>query len=293
MTDRDLALVGDIGATNTRLALIGRDGRVGSREQFASPDADLVGVLQAYRARHPQAATRCVLGVAGRVQRGSGVARVRLTNRALELDAGALGRALALPVELFNDVEALAAALPVLGAEELDLMGGPPPVATEPRLVIAVGTGLGAALLTPRGEVVATEAGHIAMPQEISQRLDGDGEGFDRIEALLSGDGLRRLERARARSGSIDAAAEARAMFAGVLGDLCQTLVLATGAWGGVHLAGGVIEGLGAELDPVALRRSLCAEGAFAAALAALPLARILDRDAALRGLARLARGDG
>ncbi len=60
--------------------------------------------------------------------------------------------------------------------------------------------------------------------------------------------------------------------------------MLTLGARGGLWLAGGVLEGLGAAFDRAAFLARFEAKGRFAGYLRAVPVRRILSPDAALLG---------
>lgn len=272
-------LVGDLGATNLRLALVDSDAPPRAFERLAAPDTELGAVLAGYLARHGAEVRGCALGVAGRVRGQPRSATVDMTNRQLSLDAARLSATLGTTVELHNDVAALAATVPAMEPSDLEVLDGLPLRVDAPVLVVAVGTGFGAALATPSGEVIATEAGHAELPASAPRMAGGTTATAVTIESALSGPGLARWP---------GAPAAAQAAFIEALGRTCANLVLATGAWGGVLLAGGVIDGLAPRLDSRRLRAALAGAGPFAGDLAALPLGRVRAPDATLRGLVRL-----
>lgn len=279
-------LVADVGGTHLRLALADADGRLRNHEATATPDHGLAEALRGYVQRQGASPRTCLLGIAGPVRDAAGPTATPLTNRALVVDARALSRELGCPVLLHNDVAAMAAALPVLDATALDPMGGPSPTATAARCVVALGTGFGAALLTAGGETVPGEAGHAPLPGPAlrSARLRDE---FSSVESLLSGPGWARL------TGLVADRAAAMEIFTDALSCVCASIALTTGAWGGVHLAGGLFAALAPGIDPRRLRAGLTSRGAMAAALADLPLVAVRDDHVALRGLARLGAGAG
>ena len=172
-------------------------------------------------------------------------------------------------VVLVNDFKAVAyaahfhdvtASSRVAGSDAID--------ATQPRLVVGPGTGLGAAVLLPgdkRPGILATEGGHAALAAgtelelEILHRI---GRGATHIpnERIFSGPGLLELYRtlcalraahaqfespiqvtAAAMAKSDALAVETVEVFCAWFGSLIGDLVMMLGAYGGVYLAGGVL----------------------------------------------------
>lgn len=281
-------LVGDIGATSTRLALAGRDGRLDRIEVFPTPDGDAQFLLRAYLDRHHDKPPRgCLLAVAGMVRGHGAKARVTLTNRATTVNTAALSRTLHCPVLLCNDLVALAAwlAYPVRG-RKLAPLDDVTVSGAGTRIVVAVGTGFGAAIVTAAGEILPTESGHLQWPLDASVP--------ETVEARLSGMALAarhpEFESATALAhAALAGSTRARSVvgeFTHLLGRACANLVLATGAWTGVYLSGGVIHALAEVLDGAALRAAFVSHPGFGAALARVPLVRIRDPHATLKGLA-------
>jgi glucokinase len=283
-------LVGDIGGTSTRLALVTDGEPVEDVRIFPTPDGDLVYLLRAFLdSRQTRVPASCALAGAGLVQGEGEKAHIRLTNRDTIIDAGQIARALGCPVVLCNDLAALAASLPELRAgADVQLLDGARGAARGTRLVVAVGTGFGAAIVGAHGEVIATEAGHTLLPggeaRQIEDVLSGIGLAAQHPEFLDATDLARAVQ-------SRDPAARALVReFAALLGRVLGNLVLATGAWGGVYLSGGVIGALLPVLPRRPLRAALRSHPQFSAQLARVPLLHIRAGDASLRGLARLAR---
>lgn len=289
MTDGRPRLIADIGGTNARFALAGPDGAidaaltlpVGGHETFA---AALATFLKATGAR-PRAAAVAGAGP----HDGDGV---RLTNAAWTIRPAEITVALGgAPAAVFNDLEAVALALPYLASADLEVLhdGQPPPHA--PRLAVNVGTGLGAALAISLGQdrwrAVPTEAGHMRfatvdaadalMAPHVTTYEDAlSGRGFQLMQRLLP-----------------DVAARRQA-FSRLLGRIAGDLIVATGAWGGLYLCGGVLADWDANVDVEAFHATLRDKGPMAERMAALPVARIVRPAPALLGLAHAPiSGDG
>jgi glucokinase len=258
--------------------------------------------------------TRACIAGAGPVIDGG----IELTNCPWTIDAKELAAALDLSAcRLLNDFEALAFSLPLLGPADCVPLGGDRALPDAPRLVLGPGTGFGAALLVPApggAVVVPTEAGHIALglgDAPAVQALIGDGTaeavvGRLTVEALLSGSGIEKLYRAVCRARGLPArlqtapaivaavgadgeAAAAVGHFAALLGAAAGDIALATGARGGVFIAGGIAPRLLPQLAAGSFRRHFEDKAPMRAWLAAIPTAVVVAEQPALLGLAGLA----
>ncbi|TDD69165.1 glucokinase [Actinomadura darangshiensis] len=265
--DPGLWLVADVGGTNARFALV--DGADGIPYNVHSlPTRDHPGLAEAaaaYLDRHapgtkPSAAC---LAVAGPVTSGT----FHLTNAGWPKGTPEAVRAhLGLPyLDVINDFEALALALPRLGEDDLITIGEGRPDSGAPRAVVGPGTGLGVAGLvpTPAGWVpVPGEGGQVDIPAATGRELQVAGllreeKGAATAEYLLSGAGLARIHRYLAALDGEPAPAltakqiaedcddrlcrEAVEMFCALLGSLAGNAALTLGARGGVYLGGGIL----------------------------------------------------
>ncbi|MCC2654898.1 MAG: glk1 [Panacagrimonas sp.] len=303
-------LVADVGGTNCRFALGRRDRESIELEHVQVVPTPSEGFDVAARRYLADAggANPAAIGVAaaGRVRRDGDRSWIALTNTPLVLDRQSLGRLCGGRALLANDLAAVAAALPHLRPGDASAFGPDLPSVAGHRVVLGVGTGLGAALLTERGETVDTEAGHADLPcvRQDEHRWCGElgrtgrvsiehvlcGSGLLRLHAVVASESLDSVDALLDRWRQGDAAARATlSAFATWLGRVAGNLVLSAGAWGGVSLIGGVISGLGPALDPAAFRRGFEDKAPFARDLAAVPVHRILHPQPALLGMAALA----
>lgn len=312
-------LVADIGGTNMRLGrLRAYPGPVQDVERVATPrSGDLAPAIAAYLDRiGGPLPKQAALAVAGPIVDR----RVQLTNSAAHLDADAAEGPLDLQIDLFNDLEAVAAAVPRLGADDLASLT-PRPAATPEAtcVVLGCGTGCGVAASARVGEgwhVVASEAGHLPFAAETPRdmrwrdrvllRLPPEARGRVTYDRILCGSGLLALAGtiaaehgvvapatseavvAAARGGSDAVAVATAEHFARGVGAFAGDLAQVFAAHGGVYLAGSLLE----SLEPF-LRRSdvvgfLEAKWPHDAWLARVPLLLITAPNAALTGLAEL-----
>ena len=307
-------LVADIGGTHTRCALIDGASEITAIETFLNRDFDgILGVLEHYVARHHDRGrpSRAALGVAGPVTGDS----VAMTNLAWRFSQAELADALGLSrLVVVNDFAAVAWALPSLAEDALWRVGGGGAVASEPRVVLGPGSGLGVALLAPTGDgwtVIAGEGGNVSVatttPAEAAV-VDAlrDANGYCAVETLVSGPGLARIDAVlRSVTGretpemtpaEVSAAADAgdeiamraRALFFGVLGSFAGDLALTAGARGGVYIAGGIVPRTLEAFAHSAFRKRFVGKGRYRDYLEAIPTFVITAQLPALDGLRAL-----
>jgi glucokinase len=211
----------------------------------------------------------CAIAAAGPVENNA----VQLTNAAWHIDGAALSARLGCPVRILNDLAGVACALPHLGPDDLITLRAGRTRSDMPLLAVNVGTGFGASVAIPVAggwHPLATEPGHLSMPDAPS------GE----VEDILSGRGHAALR---------ETDDNARIRFSALLGRVVRDLVLATGAWGGVHFCGGVLSTWEENVDTAAFLTAFDRPGRMAPRLATVPLHRIMHPHPALLGLSRVA----
>lgn len=268
MTYRYPVLIGDIGGTNARFALLPAPGAPMTalpRALTASFPGPVAAICDALRdCPQPRSA---VLAIAGRVEGPI----IEMTNAHWTVDAAEIAAALGLDrIVLVNDYVPVAAALSALHEEpDGDLARIGPGIEAQPgpKVVLGPGTGLGAAALVPvydRLMVLPTEAGHVEFgpaDEEEAAIWPGIERVCERVttETVLSGPGLVRLYQALARAGDsaggLDAPSDVCAaglggsdthavatldLFARLLGRFAGDLAIIFGAKGGVYIASGV-----------------------------------------------------
>jgi glucokinase len=313
-------LLCDIGGTNARFALkISPDSRLQSgpplkTASHATFEAALAAALASFDAR-PRSLIVCAAGpVSGR--------GVRLTNAAWSIDGAAVTAETGLDQGLLlNDFEAQALALPALEDGWTTPIGPPLEPRTGVRLVIGIGTGLGAAALVDvegRHLALASEAGHVdfapvgPVESAIWPHIDPSPHGRVSAETLLSGQGLVRLHRARCAAAgaappALDGAALVQKALAHPEGPEAQTLRLIwtltarfTGdlalnllATGGVTFSGGILPRLAAFLDPRAFRARFEDKAPLDHMMRRIPARLIVESDVVLPGMAAIAAAPG
>ncbi len=200
MTLSESALLGDIGATYARFALLHQNS-IGPMvalnvRNFATPiDAIRAFLESAGVSEKPR---RAVIAAAGPVTDD----RIFMTNAPWIVDAREIRETFDLrSATVVNDFAALAWSLPVLTVADVTRIGRADGIAGAPRVVIGPGTGFGASgLISAAGHeiTIVTEAGHATLPAETARdeaiiRALRGRFGHASIERALSGPGLRAL----------------------------------------------------------------------------------------------------
>ncbi|MFM7446832.1 MAG: glucokinase, partial [Tabrizicola sp.] len=205
-----LAILADIGGTNTRVALAdGASVRLDSIRRYPNAEyqargQDIAHVLGDYLATTGAKVDGVCVAAAGPVQ--DGVAT--MTNLDWVMDAAKLSGATgARKVAILNDLQAQGQALGHIPAANLRRVIDGPVKAGASMLVVGLGTGVNAAPVHPgpQGRVVPpSECGHVNMPVRseedlqlarfIEARLQGEGEvPHAGVEEVLAGRGLANL----------------------------------------------------------------------------------------------------
>ena len=306
-------LIGDIGGTNARFALIQAPG-----ESFGTPQ-----VLPTANFETLEAAILHFLDGVGGVQPrwgAFGIAnpvtgdRVKMTNHHWAFSIEALRKAVGLDrLWLHNDFTALALSLPVLPREELRQLGGDKPAQGAPLALLGAGTGLGVSgLFMVDGKPVPIngEGGHVTLPafDEREATLLGmmrDGGTHISAERVLSGPGMQALYQTicalngqepeplsaadisrRGLADDCPMCASSLRTFCEMLGTIASDLALTLGARGGVYVGGGIIPKLGEYFAQSGFRNRFENKGRFREYLAPIPVYVIHSRYPGLIGVA-------
>lgn len=307
-------LAADIGGTNTRVALAGRDegGRwhVRSRGRYASqshPSAAsiLSDFLAGCGGPAPAAAG---IAVAGPVVDGS----VQLTNVSWQVNALELSAALGnLPLALLNDFEAVGRGIDSVAAADMVTLQPGLPRADGTRLVVGAGTGLGVSVLVPaQGSyvVLPSEGSHadfapqgeveIALMRHLFER-----HGHASWERVVSGMGLESTYAfvrsheghkpgsltapeitAAALAGSDPWAVRALSIFVSAYGRFAGNLALAVLPRGGIFIAGGIAPRILPKLREGPFLAGVTAKGRFSGLMAEMPLHVVTNDDVGMFG---------
>ena len=313
MKSHYVGLVGDVGGTNARFALVDSLGHIRNPRTYPSANyASLSDVIAEYLQttmgrKHPP---RAVIAVAGPVMDGE----IEFTNLDWQISEGDLLATFEFEaVKLINDFAAQALACPLLEPEDLRTLGPKLKGADGcPMVILGAGTGFGVAGLarSDRGDMaVAAEGGHASFAPsddleiEVWKRLKAQF-GRVSIERLLSGKGLYHLYLAMAELQGVEAplkderevqehapkdplADAAVERFCGILGSVAGDLALGFGARGGVFVSGGIAPRLADRLVAGGFRERFEDKGRLRTFLEQIPTSLVLHPYPAILGAAR------
>ncbi len=314
-------LAGDIGGTKTTLAIV--DPKKGPRSYLAKATypsgnySTFADLLDEFLKGDILNLTRASFGVAGPIFEG----KVQMSNLPWHIDESQISEKLKIPVQLLNDIIAIAHAVPILNSDDLETLSFGKTVDHDPIAVIAPGTGLGEAYLHWNGTgyiFCPSEGGHVdfapinKIQVELLQYMQ---DRFEHVsyERVCSGPGLFNLYTFLRDSGEYpepewlreqilavadptpvitQAALEGRAeiamaslkLFVSILGNEAGNLALKVLARGGVYLGGGIPPRIISFLKDDLFMDSFVHKGRFSSLLENIPVYIIHNPEAALIG---------
>ena len=322
--DSYMILAGDIGGTNTRLAII--DAVKGnfnfiSEETFASrEEPSLESALRKFLSNSDYPITRASMGVAGPVRQG----RCEATNLPWIIDSQEIARKFNLSrVGLINDLEANAWGIAALETKDFEVLNQGIQDARGNQAVISAGTGLGEAVLfrdAREYRPFASEGGHADFAPRNHLEMDLLKDLLRRhsrvsVERLVSGQGLMNIYQflkdkgdvkepdwlvdemrhqdppavisRNALDGKSSLCMNALDLFVSLYGAEAGNLALKVMATGGVYLGGGIAPKIVTKLREPVFMNAFSAKGRMKPLLQAMPVRVILNPKAALIGAAR------
>jgi glucokinase len=313
-------LSGDIGGTNTSLAVIIADGnklQIEREQSFLCGNYTEFGDLLGDFLRNSEIPHRAAFGIAGPVQGGT----AQMTNLRWRIVASQLNNEFGFEsCDLLNDLEAIACGLPALGEDDLLTLHPGVPGAGGNQAVIAAGTGLGEAGLYWDGlqhRPFSTEGGHASFSpgDEMEMALLRHLKQFHAHiswERVVSGPGLVNLHefhclyshtplpewlQQEMQQGDAAAAIANAALtkrdelcvksldwFVRLYGAEAGNLALKVMSRGGLYLGGGIAPKILPCLQNGAFLESFFSKGRMRPLLEAMPVKVILNNRAALYG---------
>lgn len=307
-------LVGDIGGTNARFALV--DGERGQHhpKTYAAAEYDsMAHAIRQYlsdtKASQPASS---VLAVATRVNEDY----ISFTNNdKWSFSKNQLARDIGIEsLTVVNDFTALAVSVPHLDSSQIRQIGPSTPQPNGALGIIGPGTGLGVSglvksELTEEWIPLHSEGGHCTAALSSDREFQvlkqfqlkfGQHVSFERF---LSGPGLVNIVSALREIDGLPAAdylpshvtskgldnsdphcVEALELFCGLLGACAGDLALTIGAWGGIYIGGGIVPKLGEFLDQSQFRARFEAKGRVRDEMLTIPTFVICDPYPALTG---------
>ena len=307
-------LLGDIGGTNARFALVQGDGTPITHEVTLPTGqyADLAAAAHAYLQQVGQPAVReACIAIANPIDGDM----LKMTNNHWQFSIEATRQQLGLDsLLMLNDWEAMAMAAPALRGSDLEQIGSGEPVPHAPKGLIGPGTGLGVSSLvrSRRGDWVpiAGEGGHVSLSPTCAREADilrilWRSYPHVSAERAVSGMGLENLYKAicelngteaeplvaaqvseRALAAKDVACEEALDRMCRLLGNAAANLAVTLGARGGIYIGGGVIGRLGDYFAQSGFRTAFEAKGRFENYMLRIPTYVIRAEQPALIGCA-------
>jgi glucokinase len=319
-----MILVGDIGGTHTRLAVIETSkGQFNILVEEIYPSREvssLESALRKFLPKHPHPVEQACFGVAGPIREG----RCEATNLPWVIDSQKLALELNLPrVGLINDLEASAYGIAILEAKDFEILNQGAPDARGNRAVISAGTGLGEAVIYWDGREdrpFASEGGHVdfaprnqlemallnyllKLHSRVSAERVISGSGLLAIYQFLRDTGraeepgwlvdqMRQkdppaviTENGLARKSSL--CVEALDLFVSLYGAETGNMALKVMATGGVYLGGGIAPKIIDKLRDPVFMNAFTSKGRLKPLLQAIPVRVILSPKVGLLGAAR------
>lgn len=311
-------LVGDIGGTNARFALVDRERGQHSPKTYAAAEYDSMAhaIRQYLSDTDACQPASSVLAVATRVNEDF----ISFTNNdKWSFSKNQLARDIGIEsLTVVNDFTALAVSVPHLDPSQLRQIGPKTPQVEGALGIIGPGTGLGVSGLvkSERSDEwipLHSEGGHctaaLSSDREFQvlkqfQQKFGHHVSFERflsgpglvniVCALRELDGLPSAEYlpSQVTSKGLDQSdphcAEALELFCGLLGACAGDLALTLGAWGGIYIGGGIVPKLGDLLDQSQFRARFEAKGRMRDEMLTIPTFVIHDPYPALTGASAL-----
>ena len=316
-------LAGDVGGSNTRLAVFnvsGQHTQLLVKATYPSQEyASLDDILAAFSATHNHALQAACLGVAGPVHEQA----ASITNLPWQLDAKDIAAQTGVgKVSLLNDLEATAWGLRTLQDNDLLSLQAGIPDTDGNAAIIAAGTGLGEAGLYFDGHQhhpFACEGGHadfspqteldMALLRHLLKQYDHvswerviSGAGLVGIhtclcqlrqraapdwllELMREGDAAAAISNA-AQQGRDAICSEALGLFVHLYGIEAGNLALKLMATGGLYIAGGIAPKIIEQIKDGTFIKACLAKGRMQALMARIPVRVVLNEDVALQGAA-------
>jgi glucokinase len=319
-----MILAGDIGGTNTRLALIeakNEELQILFEETFPSRERmSLEAAIEEFLAAHSGELTRASFGIAGPVRSG----RCEATNLPWVVDSKTVAKRLGLKhVGLINDLEANAYGIAVLQSKDFVILNRGARNARGNKALISAGTGLGQAGIYWDGEgyrPFASEGGHVDFAPRNHlemELLEYSIKRYRRVsyERLISGPGLVHVYRflrdtgkgeeppwlaeqmrqddlapiisRLALNGKSRLCRQALELFVSFYGAEAGNLALKLMATGGVYLGGGIAPKIISGLKEPEFMNAFTAKGRMRPLLEDIPVKVIMNPKTALLGAAR------
>jgi glucokinase len=319
-----MILAGDIGATNSRLAVFNDQLEVVEQHIYKSQEyKSFQDIIRKFLETHKYSIKTACFGIPGPVREG----KCKLTNVPWEVvDATLLSEVVGSPVALLNDAEANAYGLETLGDDELVTLNVGSKIPGGNRAIVAVGTSLGEAVLIDvegRLHALSTEGGSadfgpfdelqwelIRYTQKKYKRVSYEiilgGQGLVQIYDFLRdtgtavsplwleqeiqvGDKATAINNA-AQGGQCELCVQALKLFVSILAAECGNAAVKYFSTGGIYLGGGMAPNILKYLQLPLFVENFVNKDKMREFLQGIPVYVILNQYTALQGAAWYAK---
>lgn len=304
-----MILAGDIGGTNTRLALFNGSARPLHVATLPTAGDSFTSLVESFLAEASTRVDGACFGVAGTISDNA----ANGVNLPWQVDGHELAAGLGAPVAIVNDLQANARGIEALEPDDFAVLNPGESHADGNRVVLSAGTGLGEAGLIWTGaryHAIATEGGHVDFAPRNDLEIDffrflAAEYGHVSYERICSGIGLVNIYRflcdvehnvptpaeitAEALADRTSVASAALDLFVSIYGARAGNAALEYMATGGVYLGGGIPPKIVDRLRAGGFMGAFVDKGRFAPLLSRIPVRVILNDQAALLGAARIA----
>lgn len=310
--DKPVQIVADVGGTNARFAYV-QEGGVGLQGLAVMPCAQypfLVDVIHAFTDLHGLSNIQSLcLAIAGHIERDW----VDLPNNHWAFSQDELRQSLGFPISIINDFSAQVLSLLEPDTLELHWLTDHRPAGGQVKAIMGAGTGLGVSALTPAGDILPSEGGHVSFAPvngHEERLLEVLRRRYQRVsvERVLSGMGLANLYWANCTIAglerelpAVEVTAGARAGdahcvqavhdFQAILGAFAGDVALMIGAMDGVYLSGGILPKMMDLVEEVLILERFQDKGRYRHALEETPLAIVLAEQPGLLGCVQALQG--
>jgi glucokinase len=273
-----MLLVGDVGGTNVRLALVEGEKFVKEEKFLTSHFSHLSDILETFLEGPIE---RACFAVAGVVKNQTS----QMTNLNWTIDAIQLHKRHRIAhVTLLNDLEAAGWGLKRLGPQDVVTLNSGKSAHSN-QAILAAGTGLGMVGLYwdgNRHHPFASEGGHADFAPRDEQewalwKYLHKTFGHVSIERVVSGPGLEHLSQ-------FLGAEKGLKMFVSLYGSTAGNLALQFMTMGGLYLAGGIAPKLIQELQQGEFMKAFVSKGRFESLLKQIPVHVVLNDNLSLLG---------
>ena len=316
--NKNIKIIGDIGGTNARFACVTDEGNFYHRVKiYACADFEkiddalskYIDYLNESNSEDHLNIVEVCLAIAGPVYHDI----IDLPNNHWTFSRTKLQRMVGAPVQVINDFSAQIMSLELLAEDELIWFDEMRPIGHGVRAMIGPGTGLGIAIQVPSGEIIPSEAGHIAFAARTEHQMDLLRLLWRRykrvsVERILSGQGLENLYWANsciagdesnqkapdivhlAKNNDPHALAALNDFFH-ILACFSGDMALTAWASNGIYLSGGILPKVWDFFDAELFREKFQSKGRFTEFCHTVPIALVKAEQPGLLGCVAALQG--